>query len=166
MNTIKWIFKYIIIIIVGIFIAFFVARIQYDTQDLSASVLSLTEQEFFESTQRDAWYKKENQTFEIFLSEKSRNEWILIISILYSPEDIDVFTNKIGTNCTINNIEQKEWNIIVSIDWYENLNFKEWIFEIPFSWDSKNITLEYVKSQNYDFNIWSLDNIKSNNQIH
>jgi hypothetical protein len=46
--------KYIIIVIVGILLAFFVAWIQYDTQDLSASVLSITEQDFFESTKWDA----------------------------------------------------------------------------------------------------------------
>jgi hypothetical protein len=74
MNIIKVISKYIIIIIVGILLAVFIARIQYDTQDLSASVLSLTEQDFFESTKWDAGYKKENQTFEIFLSEQVRNE--------------------------------------------------------------------------------------------
>jgi len=54
MNFVKGVSKYIIIIIIGILLAFFVARIQYDTTDLSASVLSLTEQDFFESTQRDA----------------------------------------------------------------------------------------------------------------
>jgi hypothetical protein len=31
-----------------------VARMEYDAIDLSASVLSLTEQDFFESTKRDA----------------------------------------------------------------------------------------------------------------
>jgi hypothetical protein len=54
MNTVKSIFKYIIIIFIGVLVAFLVAWIQYDTQDLSASILSLTEQDFFESTQRDA----------------------------------------------------------------------------------------------------------------
>jgi hypothetical protein len=59
---------------VGILLAFFVAWIQYDTTDLSASVLSLTEQDFFESTKWDAGYKKENQIFEVFLAEQVRNE--------------------------------------------------------------------------------------------
>jgi hypothetical protein len=54
MNTIKNISKYISIILIGILLAFFVARIEYDTTDLSASVLSLTEQDFFESTKWDA----------------------------------------------------------------------------------------------------------------
>jgi hypothetical protein len=54
MNFVKGISKYIIIVIVGILLAFLVARIQYDTTDLSASVLSLTEQDFFESTKWDA----------------------------------------------------------------------------------------------------------------
>ena len=166
MNTVKSIFKYIIIIFIGVLIAFLVAWIQYDTQDLSASILSLTEQEFFESTQRDAWYKKEKQSFEVFLSEKVRNEGDLIVSILYSPTDINLFIDKINTNCSINNIEENEGNILLNIDWYKNSDFKESIFEIPYSWDSKDITLEYVKSQNLNFAIWSLDNIKSNNQIH
>jgi putative flippase GtrA len=54
MNILKGFSKYIIIGIIGILLAFFVAWIQYDTTDLSASVLSLTEQDFFESTQWDA----------------------------------------------------------------------------------------------------------------
>jgi hypothetical protein len=54
MNFVKGVSKYIIIIIIGILLAFFVALIQYDTTDLSASVLSLTEQDFLESTQWDA----------------------------------------------------------------------------------------------------------------
>jgi hypothetical protein len=54
MNFVKGLSKYIIIVFIGVLLAFFVARIQYDTQDLSASVLSLTEQDFFESTKWDA----------------------------------------------------------------------------------------------------------------
>jgi nucleoside recognition membrane protein YjiH len=54
MNIVKNISKYLIIVIIGILLAFFVVRIQYDTKDLSASILSLTEQDFFESTKWDA----------------------------------------------------------------------------------------------------------------
>jgi hypothetical protein len=54
MNIVKGFSKYIIIVVIGTLIAFFVAWIQYDTQDLSASILSLTEQDFFESSQWDA----------------------------------------------------------------------------------------------------------------
>lgn len=162
MNTVKGVSKYIIIILIGIFLAFFVARIQHDTQDLSASVLSLTEQDFFESTKWDAWYKKENQVFEVFLAEQVRNEWALTISILYSPTDIERNVNQINTNYNANIIQQNEWNLIITIDWYENANFAEWIFELPYSWDSKDITLEYIKSANLNFAIWNLDNIENN----
>jgi hypothetical protein len=165
MNIVKGVSKYIIIILIGIFLAFFIARIQHNTQDLSASVLSLTEQDFFESTKRDAWYKKENHIFEIFLSEQVRNEWNLTISILYSPTNIERFTNKIKTNYNPEIIQQDEWNLIINIDWYENADFSEWIFELPYSWDSKDITLEYIKSKNSNFAIWNLDNIE-NNQDH
>jgi hypothetical protein len=54
MNFVKGLSKYIIIVIIGILLAFLVARIEYDTSDLSASILSLTEQEYFESTKWDA----------------------------------------------------------------------------------------------------------------
>ncbi len=165
MNIVKNISKYLIIVIFGILLAFFVARIQYDTKDLSASILSLTEQDFFESTKWDAWYKKENQIFEIFLAEQTRNEWPLTISILYSPNNIERFSNQINTNYSVNIAEQNEWNIILNVDWYENWDFSEWIFELPYSWDSKDITLEYIKSTNLNFAIWNLDNIE-NNQIH
>ncbi len=162
MNFVKGISKYIIIVIVGILLAFLVARIQYDTTDLSASVLSLTEQDFFESTKWDAWYKKEDQNFEIFLAEQVRNEWALTVSILYSSDNIQWFADQIDTKYLVNVIEQNEWNLILNVDWYENWDFAEWIFELPYSWDSKEITLEYIKSVNTNFAIWNLDNVEDN----
>jgi hypothetical protein len=128
-------------------------------------VLSLTEQDFFESKKRDAWYKKENQIFEVFLAEQSRNKWPLTISILYSPINIERFVNQLNTNYNAEIIQQNEWNLVINIDWYENADFSEWIFELPYSWDSKDVTLEYIKSKNLDFAIWNLDNIE-NNQTH
>jgi len=165
MNIVKGFSKYVIIVLIGILLAFFVAWIQYDTQDLSASVLSLTEQDFFESTKWDAWYKKENQIFEVFLAEQVRNEWELTISILYSPDDIQWFSDQIDTKYSVNITEQSDWNLILNIDWYENWDFVEWIFELPYSWDSKDVTLEYIESQNLNFAIWNLDNIE-NKQTH
>ena len=165
MSILKWISKYAIIIIIGVLLAFFVAWIQYDTTDLSASVLSLTEQDFFESTKWDAWYKKENQIFEVFLADQVRNEWVLTVSILYSPDNIQWFTDQINTKYLVNIVEQNGWNLILNVDWYEDWDFAEWIFELPYSWDSKEITLEYIKSENLNFAIWNLDNIE-NNQTH
>ena len=165
MGSIKSLSKYIIIIVAGILLAFFVARIQHDTQDLSASVLSLTEQDFFESTKWDAWYKKENHIFEVFLSEQVRNEWKLTVSILYSPENIERLNDWIDTNYSTTITKQNEWNLILNIDWYKDWDFTKWIFELPYSWDSKDITLEYIKSQNLNFAIWNLDNI-DDNQTH
>ena len=165
MDIVKGFSKYIIIVVIGVLLAFFVAWIQYDTQDLSASVLSLTEQDFFESTKWDAWYKKENQIFEVFLAEQVRNEWELTISIIYSPDDIQRFSDQIDTKYSVNITEQSEGNLILNVDWYENWDFVEWIFELPYSWDSKDVTLEYIESQNLNFAIWNLDNIE-NKQTH
>lgn len=166
MNIIKKGLKYISIVLIGIFLAFFVARIQYDTQDLSASVLSLTEQHFFESTKWDAWYKKEDQNFEIFLSDQVKDEWTLVVSIIYSPQNINLFIDQINTKYSVNVIEQNQWNLILNVEWYQNWNFSEWIFELPYSWDSKEITLEYIKSENLNFAIWNLDSINIENQTH
>lgn len=166
MNFVKGLSKYIIIVFIGVLLAFFVARIQYDTQDLSASVLSLTEQDFFESTKWDAWYKKANWVFEIFLADQVRNSWNLNASILYSEDNIKWNVDNIKANCTVEILEQNKWNLIISIGWYENLDFSEWLFELPYSWDSKDVTLEYIKSQNHDFAIWNLDDIDPNNNTH
>ncbi len=162
MNIVKGFSKYIIIVVIGTLIAFFVAWIQYDTQDLSASILSLTEQDFFESSQWDAWYKKENQIFEVFLAEQARNQWPLTVSILYSPDNIERFIEQIDTKYSVNIDKQDAWNLILNVDWYNNWDFAEWLFELPYSWDSKDITLEYIKSNNLDFAIWNLDNIEKN----
>jgi hypothetical protein len=165
MNTVKGIWKYILIIIIGVLLAVFVARIQYDTTDLSASVLSLTEQDFFESTKRDAWYKKEYQIFEVFLAEQVRNEWILTVSILSSPET-EWFIDQLETPYSVKNLQQNDGNITFNIDWYKEWDFIQWIFQLPYSWDSKELTLEYIKSENLNFSIWNLDNIDPENQTH
>jgi hypothetical protein len=52
--------------------------------------------------------------------------------------------------------------LVLSVSWYENWNFSEWILQIPFSGNSKDVTLEYISSSNHKFAIWSLDNIQSN----
>lgn len=165
MDTLKGISKYIIIIFIWVILAFFVAWIQYNTSDLSASVLSITEQDFFESTKWDAWYKKENQIFEVFLAEQVRNEWILTVSILSSPET-QRLVNQLETPYYIENLQQNEGNITLNISWYESWDFTQWIFQLPYSWDSKELTLEYIKSENLNFAIWNLDNIDSEDQIH
>lgn len=166
MSTIKTIWKYVTIVFIGILLAFFVARIQYDSQDLAASVLSITEQEFFESTKWDAWYKKEWQILEVFLAEWVRNEWALSISILYNPTEIQPTLENIKTNYSIDSVEEKDWNLLITINWYESGDFTQWIFELPYSGDSKDLTLEYIKSENLNFAIWNLDNIDSQNQNH
>ena len=165
MSTIKGISKYIIIIIIGILLALFVALIQYDSQDLAASVLSLTEQEFFESTKRDAWYKEENQTFEVFLAEQVRDEWTLTISILYDPSKVQPSIENLETNYSIDYMQKNKGNLILTINWYENWDFKEWIFQLPYDWDPKDITLEYITSQTLNFAIWNL-NINPADQTH
>jgi hypothetical protein len=162
MDLVKSFSKYIIIVIIGISLAFLVARIQYDTSDLWASVLSLTEQDFFESTQRDAWYKKENQIFEIFLSEQVRNDWELEISLLSAPSDFIRITDELTSSYWVDIVNQDKWILVLSVSWYENWNFSEWILQIPFSGNSKDVTLEYISSSNHKFAIWSLDNIQSN----
>lgn len=166
MNTIKTISKYLLIVFIWTFIAIFIARIQYDTSDLNASILSLTEQDFFKSTKRDAGYKRENQIFEIFLSENIKNEWPLNISIIYSPTDIELFVENITSNYSVNITQQNKWILKLTIDWYQNYNSSEWIIQIPYSWDSKDITLEYIKSKNVNFTIWNLDNVETDNQSH
>ena len=153
--------KYLIIFFIGILLAFLVARIQYSTTDLSASVLSLTEQDFFESTSRDAWYKKENQIFEIFLAEQVRNDWELRISLLSAPDFVRI-SDELTSPYWVEILNQNKWNLVLSVSWYENWDFSEWILQIPFSGDSKDVTLEYITSTKHKFAIWSLDNIETN----
>jgi hypothetical protein len=52
--------------------------------------------------------------------------------------------------------------LVLSVSWYENWDFSECILQIPFSGDSKDVTLEYITSSNREFAIWSLDNIETN----
>lgn len=163
MKILHWFTKYLIIFSAGICLAFLWAFMQYNSTDFSASILSLTEQDFFEATKRDVWYKKENQIFELFLADQIRNDWKLTVSILTSP-NIQRNIPELTTNYNTNIINQNSWNLILEINWYENWDFKEWIFQIPYSWESKDLTLEYVKSINREFSIGNLDNVE--NQTH
>jgi hypothetical protein len=86
----------------------------------------------------------------------------LTVSILYSPDNIERFIEQIDTKYSVNIDKQDAWNLILNVDWYNNWDFAEWLFELPYSWDSKDITLEYIKSNNLDFAIWNLDNIEKN----
>ena len=166
MKVLQGVAKYIVIIFIWIALAFLVARMEYDAIDLSASVLSLTEQDFFESTKRDAWYKKENWIFEVFLAEQVKNEWLLTVSILYSPTDIEWHTDLLESPYSVSNIILNNWNLTLDIDWYSEWDLTEWIFQIPYSWDAEDVTLEYIKSNSLNFAIWNLDNIESENQSH
>lgn len=159
MKSIKKVGKYVIICLIGISLAFIVAMIQYDVKDLSASVLSITEKDFFESAQWWAGYKKDNQVFELFLSNQVRDESVLTVSILYNPLEIEWLINELRGDCSVVIDKLDEWNLILEIDWYQDLNFDEWVFEIPYIWDSKDVTLEYVGWRNGMFSIWNLDNI-------
>jgi hypothetical protein len=99
------------------------------------------------------------------LAEQVKDEWPLTVSILYSPDDIERFTDQINTKYSVNINHENEGNLILNVDWYKNWNLSEWIFELPYSWDSKDTTLEYIKSNNLNFAIWNLDNI-DNKQTH
>jgi hypothetical protein len=85
-----------------------------------------------------------------------------MVSILYSPDNIERLTEQIDTKYSVSIVHHNEWNLILNIDWYENWDFSEWIFELPYNWDSKDITLEYIKSEKLNFAIWNLDNIENN----
>ena len=158
MKSIKKVWKYVVICLIGIALAFVVALLEYDAKDLSASVLSITEKDFFESTQWGAWYKKQNQTFEVFLSDQVRDEWALTVSILYNPSEIEWLMDELKSNCSIKDIKQDEGNLVLTIEWFQNLDFDEWVFEIPYNWDSRGVILEYVK-WNDEFSVWNLDDI-------
>lgn len=159
MEKLKWIWQHLIIVVCWVILAFVVAFMQYNSKDFSASILSLTEQDFFEATKRDAWYKKENQIFELFLAEQVRNDWTLTVSIITSP---DIQRNILGltTNYDITVAQQFTWNLIINVNGYENWDFKEWIFQLPYTWETKDLTLEYVKSTSHEFAIGNLDNIE------
>ena len=59
-----------------------------------------------------------------------------------------------------------DWNLILKVDWFEEGDLTEWIFQLPYSWDSKDVTLEYIKSDNLNFAIWNLDNVDSEDSVH
>ena len=105
---------------------------------LTASVLDIWEIQKVKDEWRDLAYKTENQTLEIFWSEKVKTAEKLEIEILYNPEKIQLFTeNASWVNYEI--LNEEDGVLEVSLTEISDRDYKEWWFEVPYSWDEYQI---------------------------
>ena len=134
------IYKNLIILIIAPFLAWWLLFLMNDFSWLTASVLDIWEIQKVKDEWRDLAYKTENQTLEIFWSEKVKTAEKLEIEILYNPEKIQLFTeNASWVNYEI--LNEEEGVLDISLTEISERDYKEWWFEVPYSWDEYQVLL-------------------------
>ena len=140
----------------GTVLALIFAWIAYDTRDLSASVLSLSERTFIEKAQRDAAYKKENNNLEIFISPKLQHYDQLFVSLFFSPSEIEILSSSITSPYAREIISQTPSSLLLKISDFSAGNIDEGILIVPFSGESREITVEFVSEKAEEGTLFAL----------
>ncbi|MDR2415125.1 MAG: hypothetical protein LBD75_00460 [Candidatus Peribacteria bacterium] len=120
------------------------AWIVYDSRDLSASVLSLSERTFMETAHRDAAYKKTAEHLEIFISPPLQSYPQLFVSLLFSPSEIQINPVDITSPYLLNKVSETDSSLLLQISNLSTGNVDEGIIIVPFSGNAKDITVEFV----------------------
>ncbi|MDR0650829.1 MAG: hypothetical protein LBG59_05540 [Candidatus Peribacteria bacterium] len=120
------------------------AWIVYDSRDLAASVLSLSERTFMETSHRDASYKKTAKELEVFISPSLQSYDQLFVSLLFSPSEIHITPTTITSPYPRKLISKTESSLVVQISDFSEGNRDEGIITVPFSGNAKDITVEFV----------------------
>ena len=111
-----------------------------DFSGLTASVLDIGEVQKVKDEWRDLAYKTENQTFEIFWSEKIKTAENVSVEVLYNPAKVSLdIDNASWENYEILNQDDGILRILLRNLWLRN--HEEGRFEVPFSWDNSQILL-------------------------
>jgi hypothetical protein len=105
----------------------------YDSRDLSASVLSLTERTLIETSHRDAAYKKTKHDVEIFISPQVQTYHQLFISLLFSPSEIHIEPTTITSPYGWSLVSQTKSSLLLQVSDFSNGNVDEGIITVPFS---------------------------------
>ncbi|GHW02483.1 hypothetical protein AGMMS50249_2690 [candidate division SR1 bacterium] len=153
-NVIKYTTKHLVILILGVALAFFFVWISDSSGWLSSSILSLQEREIMTNLHRDAAYKKSTTDLEVFIGAKLQSENQIFISFFHSPSEIQILTDQITSPYTFEVINQTNSSLLLKVTGFQNGNIDEGVIILPFQGDAKEITVEYVSpSQNSSQNV-------------
>lgn len=151
--------KNLIILIIAPILAVALLYIVNDFSWLTASVLDIAEVQKIQKEGWDIAYKSQNQSFEVFWSEKIKDADTLNFEIIYNPEKIDVDVSMISWyNYAI--LDENSGYLKIQLSDFSGLSHDEWWFEIPFSWDETQILLwEGQKEKNWNTIALSIGNL-------
>ena len=158
------IIKNVIILIIAPFIARWLLFLFNDLSWLTASVLDIWEIQKVRDEWWDLAYKTDWGVFEVFWSEKVQSAENITLKILYNPNRIDIDSSASSwVNYEIT--DEKAWSIEVVLHEIANRDYKEWWFEIPYSWDESQILLgdswkDNKKWEEESLSIWNLNNLE------
>lgn len=111
--------------------------------DLSASVLSLQEQNYFREKSWDIGYKKKIGELEVFLSPQLQDNSGLYLSFFHSPQLLTL-DGSIQSPYHFTILSSDKTNLVVFVSWFQNGDINEGILVVPFKGEMKDITVESV----------------------
>ena len=149
------IIKNIVILIIAPFIALGLLFLVNNLSWLTASVLDIWEIQKVKDEWWDLAYKTEWWIFEVFWSEKVQSAESVDIRILYNPEKIELDT-WVASWVNFEIVSENLWSIEVVLTGINNRDYKEWWFEVPYSWDMTQILLGDSQKEDKKWNKISL----------
>ena len=154
----------IIIFIIAIPLALWLFVLLENSKFLSASVISLQEQEAMKENNWDLWYKNEWNTLDVYLDEKLENLDYLTLSIAYDPDNISFDIGNIDTQIEYKILSNEDGNLLIQFNNFSNKNFdyKNSLFMLKFIWEDPNILVSQVTAFLFTWTdrplaVWSLN---------
>lgn len=131
----------IIIFIIAILLALWLFIVFENPKFLSASVISLQEQEAMKENNWDLWYKNEWNTLDVYLDENVENLDYLTLSIAYDPDNVSFDIDNIDTQIEYKILSNEDGNLLIQFNNFSNKNFdyKNSLFMLKFTGDNPSI---------------------------
>lgn len=136
--------KHLVILIVWIILALFFVRISNESWRMQSSILSLQERTKMTELHWDASYKKTSSDIEIFIWPALQTQNQIFVSFFFSPSRIQVLTDKITSPYAYQIENKSDSKLLIKITDFVQWNIDEWIIILPYQWDAKDITVEFV----------------------
>ena len=166
-STKKKIKTNILIIVLAFVIAMWLFYLTQNFDLFSASIISLQDKEMMQKNNRDIWYKNQNDTLDVFVSDSLKDINNLTVSIIYDPENTTIDASQIVLQWNLDSeiLTDLPWNLVLKFS-----NFSGWfdyqnsLFELPFdaSADIYNalisqVTILWTDWKSQPLSIWLLN---------
>lgn len=157
----------IIIFLISIPLAVWLFFLLENPKFLSASVISLQEQEVMEKNNWDLWYKNDWNILDIYLDEKLDNLDYVTLSILYDPDNVSFDLQDLDAQTDYKIVSNEQWNLVIQFNSFlnEKFDYKNSLLMLKFTWDNPNILVSQATAYlftwvNKYLSIWSLNQYK------